>query len=223
MPMKLLRLFFALVLMLGCVLMLPSCQMEPTREVDSYAEVKEALAEQRPDIIFPDISKYDEDQFVFKVGLYQGDRRIINGYSAYIPTEFNKGIRTVRAVKGESVLAELFIRSTNEEFYFDELNPIWELEPNTTYRGLDMEKDTHEMTDLVFKDHPSGDLHPLGSRIFAFGYYFTLEGYRYELNAQMVLTPDDLESVDVEEEKDRADAELRALVDSVLDQGGVAK
>jgi hypothetical protein len=181
-------------------------------EVESYEQVKADLADY-PDIIFPDISKYEESGVLeYWVGLYPADRRIKNGYEIWtfddIPAPSAIGTAFSYVVMG----------SHSIEHYKDELNPAPPLDANMTYRTVPMEFFEFEIAD---EDLPV--LYPDGSRVGVLDFCFDLSGYRYMINVHVLLTPDEQATITYDEKMALAYAELLVLVDDILDKGGVPR
>jgi hypothetical protein len=210
--------------MLGCALMLPSCQTAPNYPVNSYDEIKEALADQ-PDIIYPDISRYENSDLIeYVVTLYEKDRRIRTGYTVWTPD--SPYVRKLY-LEADTVLANLGIDCSSLEFYSKE-DKAFHLQGTTpeVYRTLTLY--TYEREDFWYKEEDRlgdgpNDIFPLGTRAGNIGYIFDFNGYRYFLSGKTSLLPEEQTDITYDERMTQAKDELLALVDSILDQGGVVK
>jgi hypothetical protein len=217
--MKPLRLILAGIFAAAClcvVFVLIGCESAPEYQVDSYEQVKEELADQ-PDIIFPDISKYEElGMMEYHVTLYPGDRRIKNGYDLY-PRDLTLGLSSA-----ETAFEYVAIGSLSIEFYKDERNPAAPLDFNVTHRTVAMQLYEGDITEDANGPN-SAHRYPDGSRIGTLNLRFDLNGYRYFVRAMISLTPDELKTVTYEEKMVRAQAELFVLVDDILDKGEIPR
>ncbi|MDR3315950.1 MAG: hypothetical protein LBS98_05695 [Coriobacteriales bacterium] len=223
---KTICLFLIVTLLLGSLLVLPGCQLiwppniGPQYFVDSYEQIKQDLAEDQPEIIYPDISRYERSRvLVYKVFFsYQGDRKIKSGYSIY------SEIIDIRETDVDSVFSSVETSAVNIELYYSEPDERPSLEPSMTYRMVLMEYRESENTDwYVAQDllgEGEGYLYPLGTREGTIGCSFDVDGYRYHIGVGVAMTPDDLEVRSYEAWMEAAREEVYLIIDSVLDQRG---
>ncbi|MDR3315969.1 MAG: hypothetical protein LBS98_05790 [Coriobacteriales bacterium] len=212
---KTIRLFLAAVLLFGSLLVLPGCQVAPLYKVDSYEQVKQDLAEHQPEIIYPDISRYEQSGILtYKVFLYQGDRKIKSGYHIYSQND------DLRGADVDSVFSVLTVEAKSIEYYYDELNPCPPLEPSSTYRAVPMKYSEEESTDWYISENRFGEgesyLYPLGTRAGGIECRFDVDGYRYWILVGVIMTPDDLKVRSYEAWMDAAREEVYLIIDSVL-------
>ncbi|MDR3037394.1 MAG: hypothetical protein LBU31_03175 [Coriobacteriales bacterium] len=198
-------------------LSLVGCQSTPTHQVDSYNQIKEALADQ-PDIIYPDLSRYEQTgTLIYVVHHYIGNTRLFDGYSVYLQDSEMKDAASA------SALSSIEIGCLNEEHLTEFRLPEFSAHlPVMRYRTVEMEY-IEENSSVYGNGEDTGYPYPEGSKIGAFSCSFSLKGYRYSLSAGVLLTPDDLKVVDLETELGKARAEFFTVIDSILDQGGVPK
>jgi hypothetical protein len=214
--MKLLRWVLASILTGSCLFALPSCQSAPEYEVSSYEQIKTDLADQ-PDIIFPDISKYEKSGVLkYFVNLYQGDRRIRNGYTVVsyddIPDPY--------AI--DTLFKRIAISCLSLKYYKDERNLAEELDCNTTYRDVAMEFAETDFTENI-NDLGLDNPYPDGSKFGGLGARFDLNGYRYLIEVHVLLTPDEQKTTTYEQRMADAREELFVIVDDILDKGGLPR
>jgi hypothetical protein len=203
-------------LLAAALLPAAGCQSAPEYEAGSYEDVKEALAGQ-PAIVYPDISKYEASGAMrYLVKLYPADRRVKNGYEVY--TE--DGIPDPAGIGTAFMFAETACLSI--EFYKDALNPCPPLEVSVTHRTVAMQLVEVDDTESVNGPN-SSQRFPEGSRIGALECRFDLGGYRYIVNAQFLLDPDEQKDTTYDEKMAQAHDELFAIIDDILDKGGIPR
>jgi hypothetical protein len=210
---------FALLVILSSAL--TGCQTAPEYRVCSYEKIKEDLADQ-PDIIYPDINKYDKGAaWSYKVNLYQEDRRIRNGYAVYSSDDTSEIDFAAEGVVTE--FSHFEIGCLSIEYYYTVRDPCPPLNPNVIHRNIRMS--FHESSLVVDSKDPDRDyvLYEDGTVMGSVGYMFDYDGYRYYLNAATLLTPKDLKTITPEEKLRRARLELLVIVDDILDKGGVPR
>jgi hypothetical protein len=220
--MKLLQWILTGVLAGSCLLAASGCQTSPEYPVESYDAIKRELADQ-PDIIFPDISKYESSGLLeYVVSLYEKDRNVRIGYAAWTPDVTGK-----LSLEANTVLTFIGIGCSSLESYDEERTAfILGGTTPTTYRSITLY--TFEREDHWFEeedrlgDRP-GDVFPLGTKAGNISYTFDLNGYRYVVDGKTALLPKDQAHTTYEERMSQAKGELSAIVDSILDQGGVTK
>jgi hypothetical protein len=188
-------------------------------EVDSYEQIKQDLAEQRPLIIYPDISRYEQSgALTYRILLYQGDRSIKSGYEIYSKDAFKEA-------DVDSVFSTLGVSALNIEYYYDKGNPAPPLQPSTTYRMVPMEYRESENTDWYTSQDKLGEgkgyLYPVGTRAGGIGCSFDVDGYRYHITIGVIMTPDDLKVRPYEVWMDAAREEVYLIIDSILAQRGI--
>jgi hypothetical protein len=214
--MRLLQLIVSGILALGCLVVLPGCQVAPLYHVESYEQVKEDLADLEG-VVFPDISKYEESGvLIFIVEQYHKDRSVGAGYTVYT----DSGDR-LESSGIDSTLSGVGICAYSLEYWGDELNPPPVLEPNDTYRsipiqityGLPAAIDGGEVAENeVFQGRDGG-----------FEYKFDLDGFRYIVSGSIIFSDDELVTPIVQERLADGKTEILAIVDSILDQKGVPR
>jgi hypothetical protein len=208
------QVFIGMVLSVSLMLLM-GCQGPPWHVVDSYERVKEDLAADQPNIIYPDISRYEQTgTLIYHVNLYQQDRRIANGYEIYSPDD------KLENADSDSVFLSIGVAGFSIEQYYDDLNPCPPLEGTIKYRSLDMEYVEAESTEYLNGEQTSKP-YPQGSRLGDFRCTFEWDGYRYDVLARVLLVPDDLEKTSFEEEMEKAHRELFLIIDDILNQGEV--
>jgi hypothetical protein len=196
----------------------------PLDRADSYEQVKQALVE-RTDIIYFDISEYDENDFDFWVYQIPPDGRPKTGYSLGADTH---SVARLKKTGKESVLSIVSLRCFNEELMSASLGDLWlPLDTNTVYRGIPMEAKIADKTD-AYNDEESDEYdgsspYPKGTRVFWLKREFFFNGYRYKITATLKIPPERIGKVDIEEEKAAANAEVEGFVDNILDQGGTSR
>jgi hypothetical protein len=210
---------FALLVILSSAL--TGCQTAPEYRVCSYEKIKEDLADQ-PDIIYPDISKYDKGAaWSYKVHLYQEDRRIRNGYAVYSSDDTSEIDFAAEGVVTE--FSRISVYCLNIEHYYSPKNPCLPLNPNIIHRNVLMS--FYETNLIVDSKDPEKNyaIYDDGTVLGGIGYEFDYEGYRYFIDAATLLTPKDLKTITPEEKLRRARLELLVIVDDILDKGGVPR
>ncbi|MDR3316176.1 MAG: hypothetical protein LBS98_06850 [Coriobacteriales bacterium] len=216
---KTICLFLVVVLLLGGLFVLPGCQVAPRYEVDSYEQIKQDLAEHQPEIIYPDISRYEQSGVLaYWVHLYPGDRRMKNGYIVGSDYSF-------READVDSSFSIVSVEAKSIEYYYDERNPCPPLVPSMTYRAVSVEYYERETTDWYISQDRLGEgegyLYPLGTREGGIECLFAVNGYRYQIVIGVVMTPDDLKDKSYEAWMDAAREEVYLIIDSILDQSEI--
>lgn len=197
---------------------LGSCAQEPAYDVDTYDELKEEFADY-PHIKFPNISAFKNFHFSYSV-LHTYEFASTPRFGCTNDTKRLTDYRIIGDYAGEAsgdipTSSEFIIFSFRCE---DEDRPSYEreiiLDPNTVYRGIEMEvdvseRDTEDMGTLA-------DEIPEGAHVYHYFYRFKLDGAMYTAAGDMVILPEDLESTDIKLEEGRQ--QMLALVDSIIDQ-----
>ena len=193
-----------------------SCSPAPNYQVESYQALQEELKD-IPDAIFADITKYQNNpDMVYEVFGYGGgcSEKVIEGYDVYYSTR----PYYIDWENHSSVFSAFHIKSYNKSLNV----AVDEYEPNMTYRGIQMQERNMDETEIYnASTHP--ELYPRGTYVYYTSYHFDLLGYRYSLNGTFALTPEELQTHDSEQVRQAAKDELFALIDSILDQGGIPK
>ena len=223
---KVVRMLSVLILSLA----LTGCQLPPERYVDSYEEIQEALKDHR-DIAFPDISLYEEryrqNDFIYKVKLYQADRRVRNDYAVifgHVPT-------AAELESGQMTPLEFILSAINLEKYEDDRNTPEPLDLNLEHQGVAMWEYYNDVTYLHLSSDSNierwnaedPDFPTEQFRAVTQGYEFDLDGYRYQVNAQINFLFDEAEGLTLEEKMAPFKEELLDIVDSILDERGVGR
>lgn len=212
------------ILLLGYVLWLLGCSIHlgnsgPASPVDSYDELKQELAD-LPGVVFPDISTFDEDTFTFEV-LHpppNGEPKV--GYSFYA---YTVSVERLEKSSADSMLSGLRFGCANIGLLAqEEASTPWAA-VNTIYRGIPMEIHITDVTEEYVITQGDSSPYPRGTQVFYFSHKFSFDGYRYEIYADLMISPERISEVDIEEEKAAADAEIKGLIDSILDQKGVPR
>jgi hypothetical protein len=214
--MRLLQLIVSGILALGCLVVLPGCQVAPLYHVESYEQVKEDLVD-LDGVVFPDISKYEESgMLIFIVEQYKKDRSVGAGYGIYT----DSGDR-LESSGIDSTLSGVGIAAYSLEYWGDELNPPPVLEPNDTYRSIPVQITDTLPTAIDGGSYEEGD--PAQGHGGGFEYKFDLDGFRYFVSWSIVFSDNELVTPIVQERLADGKTEILAIVDSILDQKGVSR
>jgi hypothetical protein len=163
----------------------------------------------RSDIRIPDISKYEAEESLGFGVLHSGWGRMTrSGYEIYFDVYPEKKAET-------SDFFYLYVNCKNIEEATDKTNPHIPPKTNMTYRSVPVVR--FEGTMPVTED--SNKLFPEGSSVYLLTYRFDLGGCAYVVNGQVYIDPEDTEDADGESSTAGPQAELLALVDSILDDG----
>ncbi|MDR1183823.1 MAG: hypothetical protein LBK67_03395 [Coriobacteriales bacterium] len=223
---RFIRIFSMLLLLAGGLFLLSRCiplgNSGPYTAVDSYDEVKRELAD-LPGVIFLDISAYDEDDFEFMIYHDPPNGEPKTGYWLQA---FTGNITRLERVGATSTLSSLLLNCWSEELPYRDENSTPTITASTVYRGIPIE--THVVDDTERHEQElaargGSYLYPKGTQVFNFSYEFSFDGYVYTVTTTLTIPPDQIEIVDIEEEKAAADAEAWELIDNILDQGGVPR
>jgi hypothetical protein len=222
---KLIRIFLLLLLLVGG-LSLSSCihlgNSGPSTSVNSYDEVKRELAD-LPGAIFFDISAYDENAFYFWVSHPPPNGEPKTGYLLYADTN---SVAHLEKTDTGSTLSYLALGCGNLELLYQEENFTPAIAANTVHRGVPMEVHFTDESDWYEREYDtpnSSHLFPRGTQLLRFTYKFSFNECLYTMEIMLRIPPEQVEMVDIEEEKAAADAEAWGLIDNILDQGGVSK
>jgi hypothetical protein len=200
--------------MLLAVTLLSGCPGPPWYDVDTYEQVKRELVDQ-PDIIYPDIGKYEQTgTLAYEVYVTPDEKRERIGYQVRSRENEFKDANT------DSAFSYLGIdcRSINYLYSGPELWPP--LAVTMRYRSVGMEYSSGDDTESTDAEH-LGTPYSGAEKIGAISCAFHLNGYRYSLNVRTVLTRGNLKTTTFEEELGKAHDELFVIIDSILDQGGI--
>jgi len=119
----------------------------------------------------------------------------------------------LRNENNDSTLTSLHISSIQLN------NSPTDLEANTFYRGMAVDRRTYDYIEGLEPPQTSGN--PEGSVEYSIHYQFDLNDCRYRIAATLVYLPDEQENLDIGTEIAKAQTELLEIVDSIFDQGGV--
>lgn len=191
------------------------CASEPSYEVESYQDLQEEFKDY-PDIFFADISVYDNASDVWCVVEFSGggcSKRVLTGYRLNYPNskmlEISDGV----------VFPSPTIKAHNNEYD----QGIDEYKSNMIYRGIPMKDVSEDLTEIYNNPSWPQTTYPQGTYAYRVAYDFNLQGYRYSVSEQFILTPDELPKHDKEQVRQAVEQRVFILIDSILDQGGVAK
>jgi hypothetical protein len=194
----------------------------PSAVVDSYNEVKRELVD-LPGVIFLDISTYDEDEFEFSVCQFPPSGKPKTGYLLQASTG---GATRLERAGADSAFSYFSLLCDNEELSYRWVDSSPAITANTVYRGIPMEKYLYDDTEQYERElaaHDDSYLYPKGTQVFRFSYEFSLNGYLYIMIAILTISPEQAEAPDSEAEMAAAEAELRGLIDDILNQGGIPR
>jgi len=219
---KLKKILLLLVSLIVISLIMPSCQMQPVKEIGSMDELRKAL-KNYPDILLPDLSGYqmDSNNTSYKVTQWIVDRNVLNGYWIH-------GIENIPVVlsDGTEIEFEMFnIRCTSLEHYNDELNPPDILEPDTQRFGVDLiewisdiQTESDE-TDISPTDSVSIGLQvPENTSVWTHFRRFDFNGCRYGITARVFAANGGDTSKDFLNERKEIDDGLLNVMKSILIQ-----
>jgi hypothetical protein len=207
----------AVVLVMTVMVLLSGCeQTAPVKEVDTYEELADALSGPEDfDIILPDtesLGAIDLEHSLFKIDLYNQDRRVHTGYS----------IST--GIKGLSHLRSCHIFSQKPGYLtFAGSVPQDEepLDPNMEYAGVPIQFYIGEWPSEIKleagitsqgEDDPYADCYSI-----SLGYRFDMNGCRYQLSCVMDIPESDLLQKDAE--RDMAKEILYEITKNIIDKG----
>jgi hypothetical protein len=189
-------------------LLIFGCAPEPRYEVESYDALKGEFAGY-PDIIFPDITKYeaipDMRYFIDHNG---GCARRPEGFECYGHPR-SGGIDSALSSVSISVYPTVKMLAGR-----DQQSPLG---ANATYRGIAIRSSVSDHSDQI-----ADNAHfPEGYIYYGVIHKFDLNGYRYQIVSTLEYLPDEQQGLDLETEISKAQEELLVVVDSIMDQGGI--
>ncbi|MDR3364394.1 MAG: hypothetical protein LBS91_05530 [Clostridiales Family XIII bacterium] len=197
----------SLIALFVTVLLLFGCAPTPQYEVESYDALKGEFAGY-PDIIFPDITKYEAIP----------DMRYVINYTGYARRPYSFECYGYPRSEGiDSALSSIVIYvcpTVKMLAGHDQQPPLY---ANTLYRGIEIRSGVYDRAESI-----ADNTHfPKGYIYYVVVYAFDLNSYRYQIEGSLEYLPDEQQGLDIEAEAAKAQEELLVIVDSIMDQGGV--
>jgi hypothetical protein len=194
-----------------------SCQTAPYYRVDSYEQLKEDLAGE-PDIIFPDLSRFElYDGLVFDV-YYCGYEYDKSGYDIHLGEYWLEQQSLYHScIDGFGVACSDLNRDYDNDGDSSDTADDY-IKVNHEYRGMPMEYNSH-----FADEHKEHSPWPEGAVVGGVAYNFQLDGYRYYVNMGFQVPPDKLDTESPEAWMAKIESQTLSIVDNILDQAGVPR
>jgi len=208
-----------------CILAMEGCNTpNPQYNVATYDELKDEL-KGNADILFPDISRYEQEQFDYTIYHKSTNKRYRYRYRLFWGVYAND-----REPLSETVLRELRISCTTLEFIdydSDQTREVWseypEFKPNMEVDGIAVEYEDYEsyfdQKDPENENIPEWAIFPDGTYQNWIGYKFEYLGCQYEIEGVIRLLPEEQNDKDIEQEVKKGREELLDVVQSIIEQG----
>jgi len=197
----------------------------PHYDLETYDELKDALKE-NIDILYPDISRYEQEQIDYVINHKPANKNDKHGYSLSWGVYVDNG-----EPSSETVLRKFSLSCTTLEFIAydsDESKGSWteypEFKPNMEVDGVAVEYEHYDsyidQNDPEYENLPELFKFPDGSYESLHIYKFEYLGCEYELLGTVRLLPEEQIEKDIDQEVEKGREELLETVRSIIEQRG---
>jgi len=214
-----------LAMVLICILLSSGCTSNPNYYVESYDELKNELKDYS-DILFPDISRYEQENFIYVIEHAPAHKNDKHGYCFSSDSLADNA----EISSNKTVLSVLNVGCTTLEyraFLTDKTKGSWsvlsEFEPNIEIDGIaaeyihfDSYLSQNETEDV---NAAEGDEFPDGTFESWDRYIIEYRGCRYRVSGIVRLLPEEQVNTDLELIIEEGKEELLDIVRSIITQG----
>jgi len=209
-----------------CVLVMEGCNTpNPQYNVETYDVLKDEL-KGNADILFPDISRYEDEQINYTINHKPANKSDKYGYRLSWEVYVNDG-----EPSSETALRDFYVRCTTLEYIAydsDETKGSWaeypEFKPNTEVEGVAVEYARYDsyidQNDTEYAELPERSQFPDGTYESSNDYQFEYHGCQYEVTGTIRLLPEEQLEKDIDQEVEKGKEELLNVVRSIIEQRG---
>jgi hypothetical protein len=196
----------------------------PSQDIVSYEQLQQDLSDINDGICFPDLSHYDGLNLRYEV-IYDEDAYNYSGTGEKVGYSLGNNYYDYYVDEYQTIASNSLITAFNfscaPESYYLEQGSI----PEGSYRGIPYKYEANG-----YFDYMDGSDLQYGLP-YEYGFYyvvcdFLVDGYYYFINVTVRFSPEDYSAMsiaDANENLEKAEAEVMAIIDSVLDQKGLPK
>jgi len=195
----------------------------PHYDVETYDELKDALNE-NVDILYPDISRYEQEEIEYVINHAPGDKYGKHGYSIiWEPFAISEDPTS------ETVLREFRVYCVTLEYLTDiadKSNGLWtdleDFKPNMEVDGIAVEHKCYEkfenQEETEIAEIPESAKYPDGTYYNWNKYIFQYLGYQYEISGAVRLLPEEQFEKNIDQEVEKGRAELLDAIRTIIGQ-----
>jgi len=209
-----------------CILVMGGCNTpNPQYNVKTYEELKDELKDDT-DILFPDISRYENEQIDYVIYHKPANKNDKHGYKLFWGLYANDG-----EPSSETALSDLHVFCNTLEFIAydsDETKGSWavypEFKPNMEVDGVVVEYEHYDS--YVDKNDPEYEelselfKFPDGTYESSNYYKFEYRECQYKISGIVRLLPEEQLEKDIDQKVEKGKEELLEVIRSIIKQGG---